>query len=139
MNLSALLQNLLAMMQVYYSGLATKLTSVVGSIRAHVVNTDNPHQVDKVQVGLGRVQNFPIATEAEALDGLSNSAYMTPLRVKQALDAGGGSNVDLSELEQIFNDAADELDGLLPFRREGNLSPLILYSRGPPRSVQCHR
>lgn len=52
----------------------------------HVLRTDNPHGVNATQVGLGNVQNYPIATQAQAEGGAANDVYMTPLRVKQAID-----------------------------------------------------
>ena len=52
----------------------------------HLANLSNPHQVTKTQVGLGVVENFPIATRAEALDGVADAAYMTPRRVRQAIE-----------------------------------------------------
>lgn len=51
----------------------------------HKVNKSNPHEVTKSQVGLGNVQNYGIATQAEAQAGTSNVKYMTPLRVKEAI------------------------------------------------------
>lgn len=42
--------------------------------------------LSKSDVGLGSVENYGIATQAEAEDGTSNNKYMTPLRVKQAID-----------------------------------------------------
>jgi len=43
--------------------------------------------VTKSQVGLGNVENYAIATQAEAEAGTVNNKYMTPLRTKQAIDA----------------------------------------------------
>lgn len=40
----------------------------------------------KSDVGLGSVENYGIATQAEAEAGTTNNKYMTPLRVKQAID-----------------------------------------------------
>ena len=42
--------------------------------------------LSKSDVGLGSVENYGIATQAEAEGGTSNNKYMTPLRVKQAID-----------------------------------------------------
>ena len=39
----------------------------------------------KGHVGLGNVQNYGIATQSQAEAGTVNTAYMTPLRVKQAI------------------------------------------------------
>lgn len=58
---------------------------------AHVSNTNNPHSVTKAQVGLGSVENYPVATQAEAQAGTVNVKYMTPQRVKEAIDAIGGA------------------------------------------------
>jgi hypothetical protein len=57
-----------------------------GAVAAHANRTDNPHSVTKAQVGLGSVQNFGIATSADAMAGSSNSLYMTPAATKAALD-----------------------------------------------------
>lgn len=59
----------------------------------HVENKENPHQVTKSQVGLSQVQNYTIATESQAKAGDSNSAYMTPLRTKQAVQELVGSAI----------------------------------------------
>ena len=42
--------------------------------------------LSKSDVGLGSVENYGIATQVEAEDGTPNNKYMTPLRVKQAID-----------------------------------------------------
>ena len=41
----------------------------------------------KGHVGLGNVENYGVATQAEAEAGTSNAKYMTPLRVQEALKA----------------------------------------------------
>lgn len=56
-----------------------------GATDAHVNNYDNPHQVTKTQVGLANVENYGIADNASAVAGTSNTLYMTPLRVREAL------------------------------------------------------
>lgn len=59
----------------------------------HATLTNNPHFVDKYQVGLGNVQNFPIATVADMQAGTSNSHYVTPALVAAALQSStGGAN-----------------------------------------------
>lgn len=45
------------------------------------------HTHTKAEVGLGDVQNYGIATQAEAEEGTATDKYMTPQRVKQAIDA----------------------------------------------------
>ncbi|MGR7921936.1 phage tail-collar fiber domain-containing protein [Zobellella denitrificans] len=60
-------------------------TGAQTKVNAHANRTDNPHSVTKAQVGLGSVQNYPVATQAEAEAGTASNRYMTPLRVKQAI------------------------------------------------------
>lgn len=48
------------------------------SLAVHLKDRDNPHAVDKDQVGLGAVQNFPMATDAEAAAGTARNRYMSP-------------------------------------------------------------
>lgn len=45
------------------------------------------HTHSPADVGLGNVQNYGIATQAEAEAGIVNNKYMTPLRVAQAIAA----------------------------------------------------
>lgn len=52
---------------------------------SHHLRFDNPHGVDKFQIDLGHVQNFPMATYAEALEGTHGERYMSPLRTKEAI------------------------------------------------------
>ena len=44
------------------------------------------HGLVKGDIGLGSVQNYNIATQAEAEAGTSNIKYITPLRARQAID-----------------------------------------------------
>lgn len=62
-------------------------TQIGNAFNAHVADYKNPHQTTKAQVGLSAVQNYGIATTAEAQAMLSNAKYMTPALVKQSLDA----------------------------------------------------
>lgn len=62
-------------------------------IATHIADTNNPHQVNKAQVGLGNVLNLPLADVPTAVAGSSNQFYMTPYLVKQAMDAGPGGAI----------------------------------------------
>jgi len=44
----------------------------------HLADFGNPHRVTKEQIELGLVQNYPVATRAEAVAGLAGNRYMTP-------------------------------------------------------------
>lgn len=52
---------------------------------AHLTDQGNSHRVTKAQVGLGKVQNFGVATIAEAVAGIVNDKYMTPAGMRAAL------------------------------------------------------
>jgi len=69
------------------SALSSALAYTDSAVAAHANRTDNPHGVTKAQVGLGSVENYGVAAQAEAEAGTVNNKYMTPLRTKQAIDA----------------------------------------------------
>jgi hypothetical protein len=51
----------------------------------HRADNNNPHEVDKDQIGLGNVQNYSMATLAEARLGELATRYMGPVSVKAAI------------------------------------------------------
>lgn len=63
---------------------------VGNAFTAHAGNRNNPHGVTKAQVGLGLVQNFPMATEQEALQGTADDRYMSPLTVRYIVEQISG-------------------------------------------------
>lgn len=52
----------------------------------HMNDDSNPHAVTKSQVGLSSVENYAIATDADAVDGLANTSYMTPKKTALAVE-----------------------------------------------------
>ena len=60
------------------------------AFNSHVNDIENPHGVTAEQLALGNLQNFGIATQAEAEAGTSDMKYMTPHRTKQAVDKSLG-------------------------------------------------
>lgn len=64
-----------------------KVEDVEDDLDSHLADNANPHSVTKSQVGLGNVQNYGMATEAQAKAGTATNVYMNPLRTKQAIDA----------------------------------------------------
>lgn len=64
-----------------------------GQYAEHMADIDNPHQTTKTHVGLGKVENLPVASRAQAVDGSLNSAYMTPLRTREAIEALAGNTI----------------------------------------------
>ena len=67
----------------------TNIKSVTDALTNHKNDKANPHGVTKSQVGLGSVENYGIATSAEAKAGTANNKYMTPTRVKEAIEGLG--------------------------------------------------
>lgn len=57
------------------------------AVDVHASRRDNPHQVTASQLGLGSVNNWGIATTAQAQAGTHNASYMTPLRTREALQS----------------------------------------------------
>lgn len=60
--------------------------SIEQQIQDHIDNTNNPHNITKAMLGLGGVENYPIATMPEAETGNRNDRYLTPLRLKAVFD-----------------------------------------------------
>lgn len=67
------------------------------ALQAHKADDTNPHKVTKAQTGLGLVQNYRIATKAEAEDGTHHQSYMTPLRTNEAIVSLAHSYTDKHE------------------------------------------
>ena len=54
-------------------------------LTSHKNNTSNPHNTNKGHVGLGNVNNFPIADENTYYDSTNNAVYMTPYSTYKAV------------------------------------------------------
>lgn len=61
-----------------------------GSVDEHLLDRNNPHQVTKLQVGLGSVENYGVATNAEMESALPNNKYMTPANLAYYFASGAG-------------------------------------------------
>lgn len=59
--------------------------TVADALVAHAAQNDNPHGTTKAQVGLGSVENYPTASQAEAEAGTAANRYMTPQRTAQSI------------------------------------------------------
>lgn len=59
-------------------------------VTQHINDENNPHNVTKAQVGLSLLQNYPVASINEGNEGLLNTRYMTPIRVKDAIGSQVG-------------------------------------------------
>lgn len=62
-------------------------TQALTPLAAHTARTDNPHNVSASQVGLGNVQNYTVASNADAAAGTAANRYMTPAATAAAIDA----------------------------------------------------
>lgn len=56
-------------------------------VMQHIDDKNNPHGTNKTHVGLGNVENFAPSTKQQAELGTVQSSYMTPIRVKEAINA----------------------------------------------------
>ena len=66
---------------------AAVLATVGTDLTNHINNRANPHGVTAAQVNLGNVLNYGMADQPLAEGGASNTLYMSPLRVAQAIQA----------------------------------------------------
>lgn len=70
----------------------TKLDGVEAGAQANTVNSvagkTGTVTLDSDDVGLGNVENYAVATQAEAEAATVNNVYMTPVRVKQLIESG---------------------------------------------------
>jgi hypothetical protein len=55
------------------------------SVVNHIVDMNNPHNLTKEQIGLSQVANYPPATIAEAIEGVSGSTLVTPMGLAAAI------------------------------------------------------
>lgn len=63
-------------------------------LNVHIQAKTNPHDVTKDQVGLSKVENYAVATAAEAESGTVSDKYMTPELVSTAVSFQTGAVVD---------------------------------------------
>ena len=92
------------------------------ALQAHIVDDTNPHAVTKTQVGLGNVQDFGIADQAEAEAGTADNKYMTPLRTAQAIaelaSLGNFLNIDNQDEQRVDKLTLAIIDGKLAYNIE---------------------
>ncbi|MAP21387.1 MAG: hypothetical protein CL582_10670 [Alteromonadaceae bacterium] len=60
----------------------------------HLEDYTNPHQVTKAQVGLGQLNNYPMASNALTITGENDFTYIHPLGMRFAISEQGGVLVD---------------------------------------------
>lgn len=94
---------------------ASAAAAAYQTVSNHVNNTSNPHQTTAAQVGLGNVQNLPLASQLEAETGQANNRYMTPLSVKQSILINVPEASDNAKGKVALNigtTAGDDINGL---------------------------
>lgn len=65
-----------------------------GAIEAHIADKNNPHQTTAAQVNLGNVPNWLPATSLEATTATATVGFMSPVRVRQAIEALAYARID---------------------------------------------
>ena len=75
----------------------------------HPGSGTNPHGTTKTDVGLGSVLNYGIATTVEAQAGLSDSKYMTPLKVADYLSTKGLGATSFPYMSENLNTLAGNI------------------------------
>lgn len=67
--------------------------NVGDALSVHIVNTSNPHNVTKAQVGLSNTPNYGIASPTEAVEGTATNKLITPALMKAVMDANSAGSV----------------------------------------------
>ena len=103
-------------------------------LSAHINNKANPHGVTKAQVGLGAVENYPMATGAEAVAATATDRYMSPARTWDLLwnrlqsyvprsdvaYGGGGWNQIINKAAFIQGNGVMEMGKYMDWHEAGN-------------------
>lgn len=55
------------------------------AVLRHINDTDRPHPITKAHVGLGLVENYPVATLNQAREGSDDGLYLTPQTLQEML------------------------------------------------------
>lgn len=79
-------------------------------IAEHEEKKNNPHNVNKKQIGLEYVENYGIATQSEAEAGTSNAKYMTPQRTKQAIEKLTPEGISEQDVDDKITTHAEKKD-----------------------------
>jgi hypothetical protein len=74
----AQLQAIYAYIDHEISGLQGSIASTAAELTAHLADYTNPHRTTAAEVGLGNVNNYGTATNAQGLAGTATNLYMTP-------------------------------------------------------------
>ncbi|HAB9977094.1 TPA_asm: hypothetical protein GYW94_08360 [Listeria monocytogenes] len=62
-----------------------ELAALNADLVSHTGNISNPHKVTKAQLGLSNVENYGVATVAEAIAGVATDKLMTPANVLDSI------------------------------------------------------
>jgi hypothetical protein len=109
-------------------------------LEAHLADLANPHHTDKTQVGLGNVQNYPVATPEQVLAGQATNAYMTPALVALAVNnlvptiASASDTVNGTVQLNLGNNANDPTNAVDALTAAGLNT--LLRGTAPPNAVQ---
>jgi hypothetical protein len=76
------------------TALRNLITTIQTLMDEHIGNTNNPHNTNKSQIGLGLVDNFATADQQAAIEGSVNNLFMTPLRTAQAIASLVGNTLN---------------------------------------------
>lgn len=99
---------------------------------SHVTDKSNPHGVTKSQVGLGNVQNYPVASVDEAKAGTRNDRYLTPMSLGSTIGTMyvPSNNLKHTLYNSTNNNTPDQMYlGKFEPKRDGIIKVYCKYQR----------
>lgn len=85
-NLLIQLGKMKAEIEEMYAAIAAGANTTETDLNSHINNTSNPHSVTKSQAGLGNVDNYATASQAQMEAGTAADKFATAKGTKQAID-----------------------------------------------------
>jgi len=86
----------------------------VGDFLIHDGSDWENRQATKTDVGLNNVQNYGIASQAEAEAGVVDNKYMTPLKVKQKIDKPQAIRKFTDTVSMEYNATDNSINFIIP-------------------------
>lgn len=94
---------------------------------AHYTDYADPHDTTKTQVGLSNLNNWPMATQAEAANASVTNRYLNPAYAYRALDSiyGASLRLHLQDYNNPHQDTAEDVNAYVKSVIDSKLNGLL--------------